>query len=49
MAMANALSYYNMATITIVKCFMVQNLGVLEVNGCGKHSSLLQYSNNYNC
>jgi hypothetical protein len=39
MAVANTLAYYNSATITAIKNFMIAD-PLVEVNGSGKHSSL---------
>ncbi len=49
--MANIIAYYDTATITTVKSFnrSLEDLPCLEtrleVNGSGKHFSLLRYSN----
>jgi hypothetical protein len=39
MAVTNTLAYYDVATITAVKCFVIGD-PLVEVNDSGKHSSL---------
>ncbi len=48
MEVANTLAYYNMAIITLVSSNLAcKYYTKVEVNGTGKHTSLLQYGNNY--